>query len=210
MKLLHDFLIIVVPLAYLILMFGLFPLGIFALFLETKNRRRFIRDVIEKICNKIHLNSDDIERIAKARGIKDGAAAAMLRKICADARDPVLHEKLSSLCVTMEVITPYSDFPGDVRDSLLRMREFLVAKGCDNDQRLMEPIVTNLSAHVDLKNDYLRSKKVAIFMNFIGFVSFVFGMWGIYVSINSPTINQIKEVVESAVVNRSLNLPMEK
>jgi len=57
MKLLHDFLIIAVPLAYIILMFGLFPLGIFVLLVEAKNRRKFIRDVKEKISNKIDLKS---------------------------------------------------------------------------------------------------------------------------------------------------------
>ncbi|KEH07105.1 hypothetical protein GY14_29910 [Delftia tsuruhatensis] len=97
-----------------------------------------------------------------------------------------------------------------MRDSLLRMREFLDTNGFAKDQRLMEPIISNLSAHVDLKNDYLRSKKIAIFMNFLGFVSFVFGLWGVYVAMNSPTINQIKEVVESAVVKGPTNLPVEK
>ncbi|MFG0675389.1 hypothetical protein [Delftia sp. WSY_7] len=210
MKLLHDFLIIAVPLAYIILMFGLFPLGIFVLLVEAKNRRKFIRDVKEKISNKIDLKSVEIQRIAKARGLKDGAATSMLRKICSDSRDPALHEKLSLLCEKMEAITPYSDLPEDVRDSLLRMREFLDTNGFAKDQRLMEPIISNLSAHVDLENDYLRSKKIAIFMNFIGFVSFVFGLWGVYVAMNSPTINQIKEVVESAIVNGSTNLPVEK
>ncbi|WP_221632742.1 hypothetical protein [Delftia sp. HK171] len=146
------------------------------------NRRKFIRDVMEGLSNNIELNTDDVQRIAKARGLKDGTAVSILCNIFSDAREPALHEKLSLLCEKMESITPYSDLPEDVRISLLRMRKILDANGFPNGERLMEPIISNLSAYVDLKSDYLRLKKISIFIHFIGFVSFVLGIWGIYVA----------------------------
>lgn len=203
MRLFQEIFLWLFAIFYVFFVMGLLPFGSYIIWAEWKNRRKFSSDISERInrCKKI--NVDLLRKIAKARSVKDGAITSVLGKLLADSKDDETDEIYFDLIKKMEEIEPYSELSSDVRASLLRIKQILRDSGTENFDQLLEPLVTNLTAHVELKNDYLRSKKVAMVMNIIGFISFIFGVFGIYLSISntSPSLEEIKGAMDRSIAS---------
>lgn len=160
---------------------------------------KFSADVREKINDGIDVNIDLIKHISKARGLKEGTAVALLQEMLSDSRDKESHQIYLKICDDMDEVEPYSDLPAEVRISLIRLKDMPKTSGVDYSDEMLQPIVSNLSAYVNLKNDYLRSKKITLFVNIFGFISFLFGAWVLVISRSSPNLQQIKTVVDSSL-----------
>lgn len=186
-------------LGYAIFTVVFLPLGIFVILKDLRDRKKFSTDVREKLAEGIDIDVDLIRYISKARGLKEGAANAMLRMMLSESREKSSHQTYLNLCKAMDDIEPYSDLPAEVRISLIRLKGIVKASGIEYSDEIFQPMVSNLSAYVSLKNDYLRSKKITLFVNIFSFISFLFGAWGIVISISSPNLDQIKSVVENSV-----------
>lgn len=185
--------------SYAIFMVIILPLGIVVLIKDLRNRKQFSTDIQEKLNSGIDINVELIRYISRARGLKEGAANASLRKMLSDSRDKDLHQVLLKLCNEMDLIEPYSDLPAEVRLSLIRLKEIIKGGESPHSEDILQPIISNLSAYVNLKNDYLKSKKITFLVNIFGFMSFVFGIWGLVISMSSPNIDQIRSVVDSSI-----------
>lgn len=182
---------------YAIFIVFLLPPGTFVIWKDIRNKKKFSADVREKLNGGIDLNIELIRHISKARGLKEGAATTTLREILSDSRDKEKNQVFLTLCNEMDEIEPYSNLPAEVRISLLRLKDITKENGVLHSEDILQPIISNLSAHVNLKNDYLKSKKITILSFIFGFMSLIFGAWGIAISLSSPDINEIKSAVES-------------
>lgn len=185
--------------AYAIFIVLFLPIGIYMILNDLRSRRKFSSDVLEKHEKGIDIDVELIRHISKARGLKEGAATASLREILSNSRDKEHNQVFLKLCNEMDEIEPYSDLPPEVRVSLMRLKELNKNSGNLYSEEILQPIISNLSAYVNLKSDYLRSKKITVVVNIFGFMSFVFGIWGLVISLSSPNIDQIKSVVDKSI-----------
>lgn len=210
MRLIQEVLIWLFVVLYVISMIGILPISIYAFISDQKKKRLFTKDIQEKLENKIDIDVEIIRQIAKARGMKEVMATTSIRKLMAESRSSEENNLYLDLCKQMEEITPYADLPQDARSSILKLREIVKKNEPDYETQIIEPIVSNLSAYVELKQDYARSKKITWVVNFVSIISFVFGIWGFYISSQSPDIHEIKEVMHRVVGEYVLTPSQEK
>ncbi len=194
---------------YVISMIGLLPIGIYAFISDQKKRRLFSKDISEKISADIDVDVELVRQISKARNIKEGMAVSIIRKLMADSRDKKDNDFYLELCKKLEEITPYSDFSQDIRSSLLKIKQIIGNSGAEYDSHLMEPIVSNLLNYIELKQDYAKTKRINLFLNILTVISFFVGAWGVYLSFNTPDINEIQNAVQNVMQEKTNNLQPE-
>lgn len=132
-----------------------------------------------------------------------GAATAVVRDLLADSQEEETDKIFFDICQRLEEVGPYSDLPADVRNSLLRIKQMLTASKTEYSDQILEPIITSHSSFAEMKIDYSRSKKISMIMHVIGVISFLFGVFGIYLTMSntSPTLDEIKGVFERSVAS---------
>ena len=201
MRALQEFFMWFIAISYVVVSMGFVPFGFYMIWKESRNRRKFQDDVKSRVTKFKSIDIELLRQIAKARGIKDGAAIAVIRDLLADSQEEEMDKIYFSICQRMEEIGPYSDLPADVRNSLLRIKQILIDCKTEYSDQILEPIITSLSSFMEMKTDYSRSKKISMIMHVIGVISFLFGVLGIYLTIanTSPTLEQIKGVFERSV-----------
>lgn len=199
MRLIQEIFIWLFIFLYVITMSAVLPVGIYAFVSDLKKRRLFKKDIIEKYSSEINVDVDLLRQISKARGVKESDATTVVRRLMADSRDKASNDFYLALCKKIEEITPYSDLPEDVRSSLLKIKEALKKSDFDYEGHIIEPLITNLTAYVELKKSYNRGRKIAFAINTVSVFSFIFGIWGLYISMSSPNISEIRNTVQSVV-----------
>lgn len=203
MRALQEFFMWLFVFSYVVISMGFVPFGLYMIWKESRNRNKFQDDVKSRVTKFKKIDIELLRQIAKARGIKDGAATAVIRDLLADSQEEETDKIYFDICQRMEEIGPYSDLPADVRNSLLRIKQILTVSETEYSDQILEPIITSLSSYVELKLDYSRSKKISMIMHLIGVVSFLFGVFGVYLTMSntSPTLEEIKGVFERSVAS---------
>lgn len=119
--------------------------------------RRFFRRMLflhhfnEKTKAGIDLKIKDIQLMAKAYRIDPADVKVILRRILSDSRDHRLDEKIIHLLNSVDEISPFSEFPSEVRQSLEKIQVLLDASEVDGKEYILGPILQNISAHEALK-----------------------------------------------------------
>jgi len=204
MRFFMDVLIFLFISIYVVSMIGLIPISIYAFISDQKKRRLFLKDISEKISVGIDVDAELVRQISKVRNIKEGVAVSIIRKLMVESRQKENHYLYLDLCKKLEEITPYSDFPQDIRSSLLKIKEIISKSGVEHDSHIMEPIVSNLLNYIELKQNYARTKRINFCLNILTVISFFVGAWGVYLSFNTPDINEIQNAVQN-VMNEKTN-----
>lgn len=171
------------------------------LMLEKRKARHSLRESIsKKMTGGIQLSAADVITMAKGVGLQRPSVNRTVYQLLHDTNDAQTFEKLKVLSAQLEKEEPFDDLPEEVKPSLVRLSELCDGSQQRSDQFLLTPIQKTLGSYVELKADAEKMKTQTKWVNIIGIVSFIIGVWGFYLTWKSPDAKDI----ETAVV-RALN-----
>ena len=168
--------------------------------LRKRKARHSLRESIsKKIAGGIQLSATDIITMAKGVGLLRPSVNRTVYQLLNDTNDPQLFQQLKTLSGQLEKEEPFDDLPEEVKPSLIRLSELCDESQQKSDQFLLAPIQKTLGSYVELKVDTEKTKKQTKWVNTIGVVSFIIGIWGFYLTWKSPDAKDIETAVARAL-----------
>ena len=185
--------------AYIIILF-VGAIAMSFLMLEKRKARHSLRESIsKKMTGGIQLSAADVITMAKGVGLQRPSVNRTVYQLLHDTNDAQTFEKLKVLSVQLEKEEPFDDLPEEVKPSLVRLSELCDGSQQRSDQFLLTPIQKTLGSYVELKADAEKMKKQTKWVNIIGIVSFIIGVWGFYLTWKSPDAKDIETAVVRAL-----------
>lgn len=206
MSLLQGSLVWVISITYIALvisMIGLMPFSIYLYMQDRNNRKKVEADINRKLDADIIVDINLLRQISRARGVTEGFAAQCIRRLLAESNDMGRINILKGLADEFDKVEPYADLPGEAKASLTKLRGMLL-NSPSLDTSVLEPIVTNLNAYVELRSNAYRNKNARRF--FDGFSLFI-GVLGAYFALTSPSLQDYKLIIKNAVSEAIVQTP---
>lgn len=169
---------------------------------ESKKKRAFFKEsILTKHKNNIEIDADEFMRMIESSKIGKLTAEDVLSELLLAASTPEDHRYYSELVQKVETIEPFDVFSKDIRVVLKRLNT--LTKNCESesDKLLLIPIRNALEKADEIKNEQKRTKKINTMLTIVGLISFALSIGGLYVSLKSPSKEDIASIIKNELQN---------
>lgn len=175
---------------------------------DTKKKRTlFMNSIINKRINNIEIDADEFIRMVEASTIGKKVAQDILSELLLTASTIEDHNYYSMLVRKLEKVEPFGNLSKDMRVILERLNVLAENSGNESDKHLLIPIRNSIERADIVENEQKRTKKINFMLTIVGLISFAVSVGGLYVSIKSPSKEDIATLIKNdlpSIVNQAL------
>lgn len=169
---------------------------------ESKKKKAFFKaSILTKHANNINIDADEFMRMIESSKIGKATAEQVLSDLLLEASTPEDHNYYSQLARRLEKIEPFGTLPKDMRVILERLYLLTEQSNSESDKHLLIPVRNALEKADELENEQKRTKKINLMLTVVGLVSFALSIGGLYVSLKSPSKEDIVLVMKTELPN---------
>lgn len=169
---------------------------------ESKKKKSFFKaSVLNKHKNNINIDADEFMRMIESSKIGKATAEQVLSDLLLEASTLEDHNYYSQLARRLEKIEPFGALSKDMRVILERLYLLTEQSNSESDKHLLIPVRNALEKADEIENEQKRTKKINLMLTVVGLVSFALSIGGLYVSLKSPSKEDIVLVMKTELPN---------
>ncbi|EXD55170.1 hypothetical protein [Acinetobacter baumannii] len=169
---------------------------------ESKKKRAFFKEsILNKHKNNINIDADEFMRMIESSKIGKLTAEQVLSELLLEASTPEDHNYYSQLVRKLENIEPFGTLSKDMRTILERLYLITENSSSESDKHLLIPIRNALEKADQIETEQKRTKKINFMLTVVGLISFALSIGGLYVSLKSPSKEDIASIMKNELQN---------
>lgn len=168
---------------------------------NKKKRILFMNSITNKRTNDIQIDADEFIRMVEVSNIGKKTAEGILSELLLTASTIEDHNYYSMLVRRLEKVEPFGNLSKDMRVILERLYVLAENSGNESDRHLLIPIRNSIERADIVESEQKRTKKINFMLTIVGLISFAVSVGGLYVSIKSPSKEDIATLIKNDLPN---------
>ncbi len=179
-------------------------------FQRRVNMKKMMENVSGKLAAHVTLSAKDVVNLGRGFGLSPKSSGDAIYRLYAGTHDPISFDALKVLVSEIEKEEAFDELPDEVKPSLSRIVKLVDNSNDPSDKHILLPITTTLLKYVELKAEQEKVKKQTYRAYVITVISFVVGASSFYLTLKTPSQDDIKKAIQEVLIERSANGPVGK
>ena len=161
-------------------------------FIHRENKQKFISTLFKELNSKNSININDIKSMKEALGLDEFITRKYIKSL--HFEEGIDREKLRLLIQDIQKEEPFDDCPIELKNVLITLENKL-----EKDKGLLSPITKALEELNQNRKDLKKVKKQSYIAYLIGIISFIIGLLSFYFTLQSPSKEELKTIIELSI-----------
>lgn len=189
----------VITISYPLLIIFAFTIFGIDKFKIRKNRLYFKKIIERKVDKNISMDQEDCSRVLRVSGISTQQAIQLIYELMSNSSDENKFQSYMEILKSLEKLEPFGNLPNDLKQVIHRLVDITEQTGSASDKHLLVPLQKALENSKLTEEKQNRSRVVNNVVIWIGACSLVISMASYYISLQSPSKDEMITIVEQAI-----------